>query len=601
MATFPRVGVINLDFKDVSQMAKDIEANDPLKNAIATAGKVLSDRERDILYRRALAEAQGKEVPDETTLIEAFGKGADKVAEGASWLKDKWDRLDIRSPFEETPTPTETPITETPSEKGSREMIDYKPNQSPIETDKYRTNLKAPERAEVKPNDELSFGFSQGVGQGEDKASPIIPFATGEQVPEQIGTRVDFGTSEPGLKLRSPFAMRPKEEAQEVVSPVEGEEGATKKLKAPVDQKSQMEAWSEMNRLDPERAAFDWNRIKEKEQADRELRTQVYTPKQKAIIDAKQQNRIRMGEIQGTINTLKTEVERKPWISQLNVLQSRDIELNDQLAKLGTAGYEVIGKDTPDPTKQKGGDDEDKVLIPISPNTNANDYLSFANSYNISNYKDVSATPSGTTIQAEARLKNYDISSEDAEVIAYNIEKKVQQRDAEAARVAVEKRAKKEWALEMANKQKTMAGATWSTQQERASQAYNDLKQNPGDFSYRNEALDLLLRNETGAAIAKQETLNRLVTLLPPSKAKEVMNSLGGISGFFATRLQADEQFTANLISKYIDQLDMERVMKQLNIKKGGKALPSGGTPAPVGTPASTGTTGGFTVKKRIQ
>lgn len=265
MATFPRVGVINLDFKDVSKMAKDIEANDPLKNAIATAGKVLSDRERDILYRRALAEAQGKEVPDETTLIEAFGKGADKVAEGASWLKDKWDRLDIRSPFEETLTPgtvTESPITETPSEKGSREMIGYKPNQSPIETDKYRTNLKAPDRTDVQPNDELSFGFSQDVGQAEEQPSPIVPFATGEQVPEQTGVRVDFGTSEPGLKLRSPFAMRPKEESQEVVSPIEGEEGAAQKLKAPVDQKTQMEAWSEMNRLDPNRAAFDWNRVK---------------------------------------------------------------------------------------------------------------------------------------------------------------------------------------------------------------------------------------------------------------------------------------------------------------------------------------------------
>ena len=47
MALSPRAGVINLDFKDVSKMAKDIEANDPLKNAIATFGKVLSDRERD--------------------------------------------------------------------------------------------------------------------------------------------------------------------------------------------------------------------------------------------------------------------------------------------------------------------------------------------------------------------------------------------------------------------------------------------------------------------------------------------------------------------------------------------------------------------------
>ena len=262
MATNPRAGIINLNFKDVSEMAKNIADNDPWKLGIDAAGKVLTDRERYIMYQRALADAQGKERPEDKTAGELIGSGIDGVGSALSWLKDKWDRLDIRSPFEETLTPgtvTESPITETPSEKGSREMIGYKPNQSPIETDKYRTNLKAPGRADVQPNDELSFGFSQDVGQAEEKPSPIIPFATGEQIPEQTGTKVDFGTSEPTTKLRSPFAMRPKEEAQESTSPFGSTEVAETKMKAP--RMTEMEAWSEMNRLDPQRAAFDWNRI----------------------------------------------------------------------------------------------------------------------------------------------------------------------------------------------------------------------------------------------------------------------------------------------------------------------------------------------------
>lgn len=265
MATTPRAGIINLGFKDVSQMAQNIADNDPWKLGIETAGKVLTDREKYILYQRALADAEGRERPDDKT-----------IGDGAGWLKDKWDRLDIRSPFEETlteGTKTESPITETASEKGSREMIGYKPNQSPIETDKYRTNLKAPERANVEPNDELSFGFNQDVGQGEENASPIIPFATGEQVPEQIGTRVDFGTSEPTWKLRSPFAMRTAEEAkaQESTSPFGNTEVAETKIKAP--RMSEMEAWSEMNRLDPQRASFDYNRVKteaDKKKAEKE-------------------------------------------------------------------------------------------------------------------------------------------------------------------------------------------------------------------------------------------------------------------------------------------------------------------------------------------
>lgn len=272
MATTPRAGIINLNFKDVSEMAKNIADNDPWKTGIEAAGKVLTDRERYIMYQRALADAQGKERPEDKTIGDLVSGAGKKIGEGAGWLKDKWDRLDIRSPFEEKLSEsTKTPITETPSERGSREMIGYAPNQSPIETDKYRTNLKAPAMADVEPNDEVSFGFNQDVGQGEEKASPIIPFATGEQTPEQIGVKVDYGTSEPKTdytKLRSPFAMREKaeeseavapEKAQESGSPFEATEVAETKIKAP--RMSEMEAWSEMNRLDPQRAAFDWNRI----------------------------------------------------------------------------------------------------------------------------------------------------------------------------------------------------------------------------------------------------------------------------------------------------------------------------------------------------
>lgn len=260
MATTPRAGIINLNFKDVSEMAQNIANNDPWKTGIEAAGKVLTDRERYIMYQRALADAEKRERPKDKTI-------GDLVSGTGKWLADKWNRLDIRSPFEETlteGTKTESPITETASEKGSREMIGYKPNQSPIETDKYRTNLKAPAMADVEPNDELSFGFNQDVGQGEEKASPIIPFATGEQTPEQIGVKVDYGTSEPKTdytKLRSPFAMREKaEKAQESGSPFEATEVAETKIKAP--RMSEMEAWSEMNRLDPQRAAFDYNRVK---------------------------------------------------------------------------------------------------------------------------------------------------------------------------------------------------------------------------------------------------------------------------------------------------------------------------------------------------
>lgn len=445
----PRPGIINLDFKDTTQIGKNIHGNDPLGNLLATGIDVLGDRERDILYRRALAQAQVLEAPDETSVGDLVTGAGKKIGEGASWLKDKWDRLDIRSPFEEKlseSTKTETPITETPSEKGSREMIGYVPNQSPIETDKYRTNLKAPEMADVEPNDEVSFGFNADVGQGEEKASPIIPFATGEQTPEQIGVKVDFGTSEPETdytKLRSPFAMRAKSEGSEAVAPEKAQEStspfgntevAETKIKAP--RMSEMEAWSEMYRLKPEQAKFDYTRTKEKEQAERELRTQVYTPKQKSIIDAKQQNRIRMGEIQGTINTLKTETERKPWLAQLRELQARDIELNNQLAELGTAGYAAMGQGVSKPDPQEGGTE----LIPISATTNAEKYQAFTAKYKPEKYKSASEVPTPSQIMTDASLDGYALSQESADKIYTDVTGVVKERTEETITKAEEAR-----------------------------------------------------------------------------------------------------------------------------------------------------------------
>ena len=100
MATNPRAGIINLGFKDVSQMAQNIADNDPWKLGIDAAGKVLTDREKYILYQRALADAQGKERPEDKTAGELIGSGIETAGEligsgidGAgsalSWLGDK--------------------------------------------------------------------------------------------------------------------------------------------------------------------------------------------------------------------------------------------------------------------------------------------------------------------------------------------------------------------------------------------------------------------------------------------------------------------------------------------------------------------------------
>lgn len=276
MATSPRLGVIQLDHPNAYMAAKEARRENWLRRGLDITGDLIQKRNQDVRYRRASGKKDDRNTTEDS--LKKLGESAgSKIAEGASWLKDKWDRLDIRSPFEETLTEsnkTETPILETPSEKGSRGMIGYTPNPSPIvEQDKYRTQLKAPDRRVVEPNDDLSFGINIDA---EEKPSPIIPFRTGEQIPEQIGTKVDFGTSEPTTKLRFPFAMRTNEEmeAQKPVSPVAGAEAPAKQFKAQTQAPTQGQAsvpqgmlqspdWSEMFRLNPERAKYDWTRERE--------------------------------------------------------------------------------------------------------------------------------------------------------------------------------------------------------------------------------------------------------------------------------------------------------------------------------------------------
>lgn len=187
-----------------------------------------------------------------------------------------------------------------------------------------------------------------------------------------------------------------------------------------------------------------------------------------------------------------------------------------------------------------------------------------------------------TTI-SDLRTK-YGISSADLSPVVNYLESKKDEID-KGYKAKLEKEDK---AFEQAMKKRSEAGASWSIQLERAKQAYNDLKANPSDFSYRNEALDVLLRNETGAAIAKQETMNRLSTLLPPSESLRMQESVGGVSGFLATKLQADETFTANLVKNYLGKVDVDRVLKQLNLKAGGKATSGKNTEGGLRTGKST-------------
>ena len=109
MATTPRAGIINLNFEDVSKMAQNIADNDPWKTGIEAAGKVLTDRERYIMYQRALADAQGKERPEDKTAGDAFSWLGEKAGKGIDKLRALLPSETIEKSYEEGEM-TESPI-----------------------------------------------------------------------------------------------------------------------------------------------------------------------------------------------------------------------------------------------------------------------------------------------------------------------------------------------------------------------------------------------------------------------------------------------------------------------------------------------------------
>lgn len=256
-------------------------------------------------------------------------------------------------------------------------------------------------------------------------------------------------------------------------------------------------------KVDPTAASFFADKQVKQRQLDinaNKLYSETYTPEQKSIVDAKQQNRIRMGDILSTINTLKakgaTETEIKQWQSQYDSLVANDKRLNSLLANLQTPGYtstEVV--QTPNKSTEKGSD---KIII--SPTENNDKYLEFLKTFDLKNYKNASDFPTSEVIQATASNQGYSISSEDSKKFADSMVAKLKTKSDENYRASDEER---------------KARVARLTEEEKAAdfalivKGIEELKKNPNDPTVLNSVLTSLLRLESGAAIGADEYINR--------------------------------------------------------------------------------------------
>ena len=247
---YARPGIINLDFKDVSSMARDMRDNDWLRNSIDIAGKTLSERDRTILYNRALAEQEGQPIPTEKTSFELMGKGYEAIKSGLSKAASKVkDAAETIVPTDMTFDGTGFVDELLGKPKLKAPFYNYEDNQTSDQ--KQSVEEKPIEQPVEQPIVEQS---SVMVYPSSDKNAPLkAPFYTfnPERSREDMTLPKDNSQVKPVEKTT--VLNAPKAEEQAVV---EKETTTTTNAKRTPNQ-----LWSEMYRLSPERAKFDWDRV----------------------------------------------------------------------------------------------------------------------------------------------------------------------------------------------------------------------------------------------------------------------------------------------------------------------------------------------------
>lgn len=225
MANSPRPGIITLDHPNVYMAAKEAQKDNWLRRGLDITGNAIQKRNQDIRYRRASGKNDDRYTTEDLVKqglpkawegAKSLGSGIASVAEGAWGL--------LKAPFTD------------------EEM-------APTVTEDYRTEV------------------------GEKRTSPLAETPTDIiDSPEQIlnapkiTTEVDglpsTQTAEPGVKVTFPTTVAGTVERSKLPDTVVP---LPKKEEAPVEPQATLQApktpdWSEMFRLDPERAKYDWKR-----------------------------------------------------------------------------------------------------------------------------------------------------------------------------------------------------------------------------------------------------------------------------------------------------------------------------------------------------
>lgn len=584
MATNPRAGIINLNFKDVSEMAKNIADNDPWKLGIDAAGKVLTDRERYIMYQRALADAQGKERPEDKTAGELIGSGIDGVGSALSWLGDKAgkgiDKLRALMPSETIEKSYEEgELTESPIFQG--EMSQEDPFAGGMSREQSMSKLQAPEEpmgvnvsfpTTVVGKDREIERPRREVGGKFDWTFPNKGYET-EFPTTVVGAPED--TKEPAVNT----AVVAPEKAQEATSPFGSTEVAETKIKAP--RMSEMEAWSEMNRLDPQRATFDYNRVQNQKKADIETL--------KAL--GKDAN---LDDIRATHNA---------YLQFLATLEQRGVQPDDPrylaakknveftaglMADRGLLPTTDVDNPTETPEEKKlkeaniktARDKADEIITKELVDADNDGYVDTGSATIVKKKLSDLALEYNININDQKWKDVYDWYDTKANALEKATKGKREKAD--------EARRNSEFARKLADDRAAVGALAL---------AYKKLQTNPNDKTYKSSALTSILRKESGASIGSSEFMGRMKEWLSPSDYQSLQDDMSGVGMLIAGKLSdnAADIWGSKIADKYLDKVNSDKLFEFV-----GAILPDyAKTPAAGGAGAGAGKAGSNTYPMR--
>lgn len=150
----------------------------------------------------------------------------------------------------------------------------------------------------------------------------------------------------------------------------------------------------------------------------------VYTPEQKQLVDAKQQNRISMDKAISSLNEATKRGDSEYityWDNQVKALKANDQSLNDRLADMGVGGYSKTGTTgipVTDPVTNGGAE-----TGPVDLDKDVGSRREFMEAYTPKRLADV---PTESDIMADAMENGYKISRAGASQIKEELQAKVQ-------------------------------------------------------------------------------------------------------------------------------------------------------------------------------